>query len=148
MSSKILFNTVHRIDEQPRSIVQKVLRVPVTFVIYWSDSIIVLAWLNSELDKWEIFVSNRIAEIQTLSKFSIWRHINSANIPADLVSKGLDPILKLVQFDRTVQIFWGQNTEVEERVICSYLFLLWIHWKILIFLLVVLLIHHVCAFTY
>lgn len=71
--------------------VLKVLRVPIASVTYWSDSMIVLAWLRSEPNKWKTFVFNRVAEIQSLSELSVWRHVDSANNPADIVSRGWDP---------------------------------------------------------
>ncbi|XP_038106731.1 uncharacterized protein LOC119766322 [Culex quinquefasciatus] len=61
---------------------------PVTF---WSDSTVVLHWLRSPPVTWKVFVSNRIAEIQRLTKDDTWRHVPTEMNPADLISRGLRP---------------------------------------------------------
>ncbi|GFX78937.1 uncharacterized protein TNCV_3912261 [Trichonephila clavipes] len=40
----------------------------------WTDSMIALAWIKTEPHKLKTFVSNRVAEIQTLSKDCHWKH--------------------------------------------------------------------------
>lgn len=57
--------------------------------IMWTDSSVVLHWIKSPSNKWKVFVSNRVAEIQRLSKGLTWRHISSELNPADLISRGL-----------------------------------------------------------
>jgi hypothetical protein len=57
----------------------------------WTDSSIVLSWLNSSPNTWKIFVANRVAEIQRLTEVDNWHHIGSKNNPADLVSRGVPP---------------------------------------------------------
>lgn len=58
---------------------------------FWTDSTIVLGWLGTEPNLLKSFVSNRIAEIQNLSKDSTWRHISTKDNPADLLSRGVQP---------------------------------------------------------
>ncbi|XP_054276573.1 uncharacterized protein LOC128995581 [Macrosteles quadrilineatus] len=58
-------------------------------VTYWTDSTIVLSWLNAEAACWKTFIANRIAKIQDLSDYKDWRHVPSQDNPADLVSRGL-----------------------------------------------------------
>jgi hypothetical protein len=60
-------------------------------VFLWTDSSIVLSWLNSSPNTWKIFVANRVAEIQRLTEVDNWHHIGSKNNPADLVSRGVLP---------------------------------------------------------
>lgn len=57
----------------------------------WCDSTIVLAWLNAHPRKWSNFVANRTSQILEVIPRSNWRHINSKQNPADLVSRGIDP---------------------------------------------------------
>ncbi|XP_058448656.1 uncharacterized protein LOC131428628 [Malaya genurostris] len=58
---------------------------PVTF---WTDSTIVLHWIKSQSNVWKVFVSNRVAEIQRLTKGSPWRHVPTEVNPADRLSRG------------------------------------------------------------
>nr|CAI5835101.1 unnamed protein product [Callosobruchus analis] len=58
---------------------------------FWTDSTIVLSWINTEPKNLKTFVSNRIAEIQSITKPHNWHHVNSSNNPADLISRGLYP---------------------------------------------------------
>lgn len=43
------------------------LNVQVHQIYYWIDSKIVLAWINSPARKWQVFVGNRVSEIQNSS---------------------------------------------------------------------------------
>ncbi|GFU71180.1 DUF1758 domain-containing protein [Trichonephila clavipes] len=62
----------------------------------WTDSTIALAWIKTEPHKLKTFVSNRVAEIQALSKDYHWKHVSSKDNPADLISRGcnVDELLK------------------------------------------------------
>ncbi|XP_072377748.1 uncharacterized protein [Diabrotica undecimpunctata] len=60
-------------------------------VFYWCDSQIVLWWLNTEANKLQVFVSNRVSEIQTLSNISNWSYVNTKENPADVASRGMYP---------------------------------------------------------
>ncbi|XP_058816823.1 uncharacterized protein LOC131680122 [Topomyia yanbarensis] len=62
-------------------------------VVLWSDSTIVLAWITKPLNKLQLFVRNRIAEIQKYTGNYTWRYIRSQNNPADVVSRGQLPEL-------------------------------------------------------
>lgn len=55
----------------------------------WSDSTIVLNWINSAPNRYKTFVANRIAAIQEISTEAHWYHVPSEQNPADLVSRGL-----------------------------------------------------------
>lgn len=61
-------------------------------VVLWTDSKIVLCWLNSTPDRWTTFVSNRVSEIQELTSNFQLHHVSSADNPADHISRGLDPV--------------------------------------------------------
>lgn len=58
---------------------------------YWTDSTIVLAWINGNPAQWTVFVANRVAEIQRNSTIQDWNHISSEDNPADCSSRGLHP---------------------------------------------------------
>lgn len=55
----------------------------------WTDSTIVLAWLQKHLSHWTTFVANRISFIVDKVGNVTWRHVSSKDNPADLGSRGL-----------------------------------------------------------
>lgn len=59
-------------------------------VTLWSDSIVVLHWINKQHNELKAFVSNRIKIIQEKTNRFVWKHVSSADNPADLVSRGMD----------------------------------------------------------
>lgn len=58
---------------------------------YWTDSTIVLHWLQRPSGYWKTFVANRVSEIQSSSDVRDWRHVPSAENPADALSRGVYP---------------------------------------------------------
>ena len=54
----------------------------------WTDSTIVLSWINSYPTRWKTFVANRIASIQSCSIQIQWHYIPSERNPADCASRG------------------------------------------------------------
>ncbi|XP_075167660.1 uncharacterized protein LOC142239773 [Haematobia irritans] len=57
----------------------------------WSDSTIVLAWLQKPPSSWTTFVSNRVSKIVDLVGKECWRHVRSEHNPADIISRGVRP---------------------------------------------------------
>jgi len=57
-------------------------------VRFWTDSTIVLSWINTPAYKLKTYVAHRVSEIQTLTKELIWSHVSSNCNPADLLSRG------------------------------------------------------------
>ncbi|XP_051864315.1 uncharacterized protein LOC127566331 [Drosophila albomicans] len=55
----------------------------------WTDSTIVLAWLDKQPCKWTTFVANRVAKIHSVN--GTWQHVRSEHNPADLASRGVSP---------------------------------------------------------
>lgn len=45
--------------------------------VFWTDSTIVLAWLNKQPSTWKTFVANRVAAIQSVAPIELWKHIKS-----------------------------------------------------------------------
>ncbi|XP_024893013.1 uncharacterized protein LOC112468186 [Temnothorax curvispinosus] len=60
-------------------------------IFLWSDSTITLNWISSPSRKWTVFVANRVGEVQRLTRIDSWRHVSSANNPADILSRGQTP---------------------------------------------------------
>ncbi|GFX01240.1 integrase catalytic domain-containing protein [Trichonephila clavipes] len=73
-----------------------ILQLPIHKIWMWTDPTIALVWIKTEPHKLKTFVSNRVAEIQALSKDYHWKHVSSKNNPADLISSGcnVDELLK------------------------------------------------------
>ena len=79
----------------------------------WSDSMVALAWLKGDPNRWEPFVANRVAQIQKTSNSIQWRHVKGTDNPADIVSRGICPS-KLEKHELWwVGPTWLQATEEE-----------------------------------
>ncbi|XP_052854760.1 uncharacterized protein LOC128263705 [Drosophila gunungcola] len=57
----------------------------------WSDSSIVLAWIRQAPREFNVFVSNRIENIQEMTKGMAWHHVPTDLNPTDVVSRGCTP---------------------------------------------------------
>ena len=57
----------------------------------WTDSYIVLTWIQGPPNKWKAFVGNRVAVIQEETASATWRHVPTQSNPADLTSRGGEP---------------------------------------------------------
>lgn len=57
----------------------------------WSDSKVVLAWLQGEETKWERYVENRVKKIKQVIPPRQWSYIESKSNPADCATRGVDP---------------------------------------------------------
>lgn len=57
----------------------------------WSDSQIVLSWIRKPPQHLQLFVANRVAEIQRLTGAFRWGYICTDSNPADLISRGTTP---------------------------------------------------------
>lgn len=71
--------------------VQNALRLTFDRCVFWTDSKIVLGWINTSANLLKPFVRNRVIEIQDLTNVSAWRYVPSSDNPADLLSRGLSP---------------------------------------------------------
>ena len=58
-------------------------------VRFWSDSMIVLAWIRSDPKSLKVFVRNRVAEIKEKTSVDMWRKVASEENPADLATRGI-----------------------------------------------------------
>ncbi|KAJ8963178.1 hypothetical protein NQ318_018643 [Aromia moschata] len=59
--------------------------------VFWLDSAIALAWIQTSPNILKTFIANRVTEIQTLTKTYEWRYTPSHDNPADYLSRGLYP---------------------------------------------------------
>ncbi|XP_061717739.1 uncharacterized protein LOC133525497 isoform X1 [Cydia pomonella] len=78
--------------------VSTVLSMPVSHCRAWTDSTIVLAWLQGEPNRWTTFVANRVTEILSILNHDQWAHVESTSNPADCASRGMSPS-DFIQFE-------------------------------------------------
>ena len=57
----------------------------------WTDSSIVLCWLDSQPKEYKPFVANRISVILQTTSSTRWKHVPTNHNPADCASRGLMP---------------------------------------------------------
>ena len=57
----------------------------------WTDSSIVLAWLDGRTRSLPVFVQNRVHSIMQATRPSTWHHVPTAANPADCASRGIMP---------------------------------------------------------
>ncbi|XP_062558241.1 uncharacterized protein LOC134223121 [Armigeres subalbatus] len=66
--------------------------IPVSSQSYFhTDSMIVRYWISSNPSRYQMFVANRISEVQHLTKNGTWRHVAGTENPADALSRGITP---------------------------------------------------------
>ena len=65
------------------------LEIPIDETFFWSDSTIVLQYINNKDRRFQTFVANRVAKIHERSETKQWKHVDSASNPADDVSRGM-----------------------------------------------------------
>lgn len=70
-----------------------IMPIGIESVHLWTDSRDVLCWLRDHPARWEVYVANRCADIQTLLPNAYWHHVRSAENPADVASRGIPPDL-------------------------------------------------------
>ena len=65
------------------------LKLKIDNIYLWSDSEVVLKWINLSPHLLKTFVANRVANIQEQTTSCKWLHISTKNNPADFISRGL-----------------------------------------------------------
>ncbi|XP_018402353.1 PREDICTED: uncharacterized protein LOC108779395, partial [Cyphomyrmex costatus] len=69
--------------------VQKAMKLVNVPTFCWTDSSVVLAWLNATPSRWKTFVANRVSEIHSTLPNAAWKHVPTAMNPADCASRGM-----------------------------------------------------------
>lgn len=65
------------------------LEIHIDHTWYWTDSTVVLAYINNTTTRYKTFVANRLATIHERTHPEQWRHVPTDFNPADLASRGL-----------------------------------------------------------
>ena len=71
--------------------VRGVLSIPLQDIFGWTDSSIVLSWMQGNPRRFKTYVGNRISSILDLIPPERWKHVRGVENPADCVSRGLFP---------------------------------------------------------
>ncbi len=67
------------------------LHIPLSNIHAWTDSTVVLNWLDGSPKRFKNYVGNRISAILDLMPPDKWKHVNGLQNPADCASRGLYP---------------------------------------------------------
>lgn len=90
-------------------------RIPSSQIYCWSDSTVVLSWLNGDPNRWQTFVRNRVVAILD-NIGNKWSHVESSQNPADIASRG-STVSNLKKYN----IWWqGPNWLIEEKIKFNY----------------------------
>ena len=77
--TKLMANTSKQLQDQHK-------------IIMWTDSAIVLGWLQKPPQSLKTFVANRVGDILNEVNVSQWNYVPSEDNPADLGSRGCTPL--------------------------------------------------------
>ena len=56
---------------------------------YWTDSEVVLGFINNESRRFHVYVANRVQQIRDHTSPKQWRHVGTSSNPADEASRGM-----------------------------------------------------------
>ena len=68
--------------------VKKVFDLPISNIHAWTDSTIVLSWLDGNPRRFKTYVGNQVSYIMDLIPPDRWNHVNGLDNPADCASRG------------------------------------------------------------
>ncbi|XP_027004017.2 uncharacterized protein LOC113643787 [Tachysurus fulvidraco] len=66
------------------------LEIKIDEEFFWTDSQVVLAYINNEARRFNVFVANRVQLIRECTDPSQWHYVDTAQNPADHASRGLE----------------------------------------------------------
>nr|XP_021322660.1 uncharacterized protein LOC108179640 [Danio rerio] len=100
------------------NIVKRELEIEDLQEYYWTDSRVVLGYVNNDAKRFHTFVANRIQRIRSSTCPAQWRHVSSENNPADYASRGLSAAqLKESNWLKGPDFLWQKILLCEEEVV-------------------------------
>ncbi|KAJ8375844.1 hypothetical protein SKAU_G00064240 [Synaphobranchus kaupii] len=85
---------------------------------YWTDSRVVLGYVNNDAKRFHTFVANRVQRIRSSTNPDQWRHVSSESNPADHASRGLSAVqLKESNWLNGPDFLWQQDLPCEEETV-------------------------------
>jgi hypothetical protein len=93
--------------------IHKELDMSIDETFFWTDSVTVLQYINSNTARFKTFVANRIAIIRDGSNPSQWRHVETQENPADYSSRGqsVQKFIKNKLWSHGPEFLWKPETE-------------------------------------
>lgn len=77
---------------------------------FWTDSQVVLAYINNEARRFHVVVTNRVQLIRAITNPSQWHYVDTAQNPADHASRGLDATdISLTNWLSGPKFLWEQE---------------------------------------
>ena len=95
----------HTVTNSAANIREALLSQNIKSVTCWTDSTVVLQWLNDK-GRYKVFVANRVSKILE-RKFIAWKYVSTKQNPADIGSRG-SPVRKLPE------LWWKDPTWLKE----------------------------------
>ena len=97
----------------------KLLKSAFTYTIdeeyFYTDSTIVISYINNDAKRFHIYVSNRVQQIKEHSSSSQWHHVNSVDNPADHASRGMSiDALKKSNWFEGPAFLWNLHIQQEK----------------------------------
>ena len=80
-------------------------------VTYWTDSEIVLKYIQNDTKKFHVFVANRISTIRSMSDVQQWKHVASEQNPADLLTRGTNPKQLMSMWWKGPDFLWEYQSQ-------------------------------------
>ena len=80
---------------------------------YWTDSKVILGYINNEVKRFKIFVANMVQTIKENSNVEQWKYISSKDNPADDGSGALDAtkVNKVIRWFNGPGLLWKRESE-------------------------------------
>ncbi|XP_061767066.1 uncharacterized protein LOC133559368 [Nerophis ophidion] len=98
--------------------IKRELEIEALHEYYWTDSKVVLGYVNNDAKRFHTFVANRIQRIKSSTNPAQWHHVNSEDNPADIASRGASAAqLKDSCWLKGPDFLWQPSLSVKEAII-------------------------------
>jgi hypothetical protein len=81
--------TAAALSVRESTFLRKELTIPIHNEYFWTDSHVVLGYINNEARRFHVFVANRMQMIRDVTDLRQWYYVNTSNNPTDHASRGL-----------------------------------------------------------
>ncbi len=93
------------------------LEMPIHAEFFWTDSQVVLAYINNEARRFHVFVANRVQMIREHTSPSQWHYIDTTENPADHASRGLNAVdISSTNWLSGPKFLWEQEIHPESHL--------------------------------